>query len=63
MWKPQHYVRTWLAKDRRDATSLKGMARDAKIQDDASQETLCTLWEIMSAMAKVLRGDVMTDVK
>ena len=38
MWKPQHYVRTWLAKDRRDATSLKGMARDAKIQDDASQE-------------------------
>jgi hypothetical protein len=47
MWKPQHYVRTWLAKDRRDATSLKGMARDAKIQDDASQETLCTLWKIM----------------
>ena len=47
MWKPQHYVRSWLAKDRRDATSLQGMARDVKIPNDASHETLRTLWEIL----------------
>ena len=31
LWKPEPYVKSWLAADRRDATSLHGMARTTKL--------------------------------
>jgi hypothetical protein len=43
VWNPQPYVRSWLAKDRRDATSLHGMARTVKV---ASLEGRSSVWKV-----------------
>lgn len=46
LWNPQSYVRLWLAKDRRDATSLHGMARLTK--PPTPHETMSSVWKILT---------------
>lgn len=45
IWNPQPYVRSWLAMDRRDATSLRGMSRTVKI---LSPEEISSVWKILN---------------
>jgi len=43
IWKPEPYVKSWLAKDRRDATSLSGMARTGKLP---SADKRPSVWKV-----------------
>jgi len=46
LWNPQSYVRSWLANDRRDATSLHGMTR--LVKPPTPHETMYSVWKVLT---------------